>query len=280
MSSHFLNMSDLMLSLKEGGGERVSTPQTVTLQLKSNVHTTALPKVESLGSSIVINQGLEDTTHVTRKETNLGETNIRENGIYQASNLQDESQTHDQNEVSRNDHVTAISKDKLETDSPNNPGIKDPIVQNVLKNLASPTATVSKGRGLAQEKEHGTAQSSHYFYTFLKNTNKVVLAIITYGITSYCAATASVRHSPLALLSPSHGVLLLNVLSKGSDIGLGYAVSAMWESLQWTNIVRGPDAPLVTFLALSELISFLGLFRMLVSRVSMGTLARFWSFAR
>jgi hypothetical protein len=54
----------------------------------------------------------------------------------------------------------------------------------------------------------------------------------------------------------------------------------MWESLQWTNIVRGPDTPLVTFLALSESIYFLGLFRILVSRVSMGTLARFWSFAR
>lgn len=84
----------------------------------------------------------------------------------------------------------------------------------------------------------------------------------------------------MVLLSLSHGVLLLNLLSKGSDIGLGYAVSALWESLQWTNIVRGPDIPLVTFLALSESISFLGLFRMLVSRVSVGTLARFWSFAR
>jgi hypothetical protein len=124
-------MSDLRLSLKEEGGERVSTPRTVTLQLKSNVHTTALPKVKSLGSSIVTNQGLEDTTHVTRKETNLGQTNIRENGIDQASNLQDESQAPDQNEVSGNDHVTTFSKDKLETDSPNKPGIKEPIVQKL-----------------------------------------------------------------------------------------------------------------------------------------------------
>jgi hypothetical protein len=97
-----------------------------------------------------------------------------------------------------------------------------------------------------------------------------VFAALIYGLTVYCAITATVRRSPLGLVSASHGVFILHLLAKAGDISLAYALSSSLEGLMWFVVARAKGMRLSTFLAFSGSTNVFGLAMMILSRSSGG----------
>jgi len=135
--------------------------------------------------------------------------------------------------------------------------------------------------GLQELSQRGTVSKIwKYISQSLGRLNNVLFAIISYGVTSYCAVSAPLVYSPLGSLSPTHGVLALHILAKISDIGLGLAVASMWESVQWSSVFAGLHVSVPAFFALNGSTRFLGLARMLISKSRIGHASGLWSLAR
>jgi hypothetical protein len=108
----------------------------------------------------------------------------------------------------------------------------------------------------------------------------IILATVAYGVTSYCTVTAPLVNSPLGLVSPTQSFLVLHILAKISDIGLGLAVASMWESVRWSSVFSGVGISIPSFFALDGSTGFLGLASTLISNTRIGHASRFWSLVR
>lgn len=118
---------------------------------------------------------------------------------------------------------------------------------------------------------------------FLATSTIIIVPALVYTATTYCAVTSPRRYSPLGLVSPEHGILILNILSKVGDIVLASAAEALWESI--TCVVAAGKVPtsLSTAFALSSGIGFFGLFDILRQRnvkLSRSYNERWWALLR
>lgn len=118
-----------------------------------------------------------------------------------------------------------------------------------------------------------SSRSMRWKPTYIKRMRKFITAstslffpALVYLVTLYCAATSSHRYSPLGLVSPEHGILLLNVLSKAGDIALAASAESAWSSIKFMVVARNSPTSLSTVFALSSSIGWTGLFGIMTQR--------------
>jgi len=139
-------------------------------------------------------------------------------------------------------------------------------------------------KGSAPRQEHSSQRARFHGLEIAKRLVKAqkltFLAAIAYGLTVYCSLTAASLKSPLGLVSPTHGILIIHILSKFSDIALGMAISSMWASIQWSRVFSKGGTSLPTYFALGGPTGKPGLWEMLVTKANVSKETRFWSLFR
>lgn len=116
---------------------------------------------------------------------------------------------------------------------------------------------------------------------FLESSKLTLLALLIYALTIYIAVTAADHNSPLGLVLPNHGILILHLLSKAGDIAFAAAAGSVWCNIQWKLISGTLKPSLASVFALSPWTDVLGLWRISCrSKGSRNDSPRFWSIAR
>ncbi|RAO68327.1 uncharacterized protein BHQ10_004339 [Talaromyces amestolkiae] len=125
------------------------------------------------------------------------------------------------------------------------------------------------------------AVTSKSLHRTLVASTILVFPAIVYAVTLYCAATSTYRYSPLGLVSPKHGILILNILSKAGDVALATAADSAWSAIKFMVTFRRSPTSLSTVFALSSGIGWLGLTGIMTQRRVFRALdQRTWAFLR
>lgn len=132
-----------------------------------------------------------------------------------------------------------------------------------------------------QSTPRSMAVTSKSLHRTLVASTILVFPAIVYAVTLYCAATSTYRYSPLGLVSPKHGILILNILSKAGDVALATAADSAWSAIKFMVTFRRSPTSLSTVFALSSGIGWLGLTGIMTQRRVFRALdQRTWAFLR